>query len=173
MGVRVNHIHHCNTLTVISLGRRPTVLLSHGAYFLGGVLTLIFPDFIFLLFCRWTRSLNIPQIPSQLFKVSGRLCSPHGLPPTLHHRCICDQDETVLYFCAVVEYCGISSRTVPLMMMIVSYTLASLVLPLVTAFLPSWNFLALIAASSVLPVLLCWRSVHTNALCRSSIQTLS
>ena len=46
------------------------------------------------------------------------------------------------------------------MMMIVSYTLASLLLPLLTAFLPSWNILAFIAASSVLPVLLCWRCVR-------------
>ena len=49
------------------------------------------------------------------------------------------------------------------MMMIVSYTLASLALPLLTAFLPVWNVLAFIAASSVLPVLLCWRSLlQTN-----------
>ena len=65
----------------------------------------------------------------------------------------------VKLFHAVVEYCGVSSRTVPLMMMIVSYTIASLILPLVTAFLPAWNILAFTAASSVLPVLLCWRCV--------------
>ena len=46
--------------------------------------------------------------------------------------------------------------------MIVSYTLASLLLPLLTAFLPSWNLLAFIAASSVLPVLLCWRCVRSH-----------
>ena len=70
--------------------------------------------------------------------------------------------ETIVYFCAVVEYCGIASRTLPLMVMIVSYTLASLLLPLLTAFLPAWNVLAFIAASSVLPVLLCWRCAHLN-----------
>merc|ERR1712223_40418 len=43
--------------------------------------------------------------------------------------------------------------------MIVSYTLASLIIPLITAFLPSWQILAFIAAASVLPVLLSWRLV--------------
>ena len=65
-------------------------------------------------------------------------------------------------YCAVVEYCGIASRTLPLMTMIVSYTLASLLLPILTALLPSWNLLAFIAASSVLPVLLCWRCVCSH-----------
>jgi hypothetical protein len=57
----------------------------------------------------------------------------------------------------VVEYCGVASRTVPLMMMIVSYTLASLVTPLVAMMLPTWRYLAIIAPASVLPVLFCWR----------------
>ena len=43
---------------------------------------------------------------------------------------------------AVVEYCGIGSRTIPLMMMIVSYTLASLIIPLVLHICNTshWNF---------------------------------
>ena len=60
----------------------------------------------------------------------------------------------------VVEYCGVASRTVPLMMMIVSYTLASLVTPLVAMMLPTWRVLAIIAPASVLPVLLCWRFLN-------------
>ena len=45
-------VRKTSSMWLISLGRRPTVLLSHGAYFLGGVLTLIFPNFTLLLFFR-------------------------------------------------------------------------------------------------------------------------
>jgi hypothetical protein len=47
------------------------------------------------------------------------------------------------------------------MMMIVSYTLASLTVPWVAMLLPSWRWLAAIAATSVLPVLLGWRWTPT------------
>ena len=60
-------------------------------------------------------------------------------------------------FCAVVEYCGVSRRTVPLLMMMVSYSLASLSIPWVAMLLPSWRLLALIGSLAVLPVLFCWK----------------
>jgi hypothetical protein len=56
-----------------------------------------------------------------------------------------------------VEYCGVSSRTVPLLMVMMSYTLASLTVPWVAMLLPSWRLLAIIAATAILPVLLAWR----------------
>ena len=59
--------------------------------------------------------------------------------------------------CAVVEYCGVSSRTVPLLMVMMSYSLASLTLPWVAMLMPSWRLLALTASLAVLPVLFCWK----------------
>jgi len=62
-----------------------------------------------------------------------------------------------LPFLIVVEYCGISSRTVPLMMVMMSYTFASLTVPWVAMALPSWKFLAVIASTLILPVIACWK----------------
>ena len=64
---------------------------------------------------------------------------------------------TNFIFCAVVEYCGVSSRTVPLLMVMMSYTLASLTVPWVAMVLPTWRLLSVIAAVAILPVVLCWR----------------
>ena len=61
--------------------------------------------------------------------------------------------------CAVVEYCGVSSRTVPLLMVMMSYTLASLTLPWVAMLMPSWRFLSLTAALAILPILAGWKWV--------------
>jgi len=62
-----------------------------------------------------------------------------------------------LPFLIVVEYCGVTSRTVPLMMVMMSYTFASLTVPWVAMALPSWRILALIASTLVLPVIACWK----------------
>jgi len=62
-----------------------------------------------------------------------------------------------LPFLIVVEYCGVSSRTVPLMMVMVSYTFASMTVPWVAMALPSWRILAVIASTLILPVILCWK----------------
>ena len=59
--------------------------------------------------------------------------------------------------CAVVEYCGVSSRTVPLLMVMMSYTLASLTLPWVAMLMPSWRLLSLTAALAILPILAGWK----------------
>ena len=59
--------------------------------------------------------------------------------------------------CAVVEYCGVSSRTVPLAMVMMGYTFASLTVPWVAMVLPTWRLLSVIAAVAILPVVLCWR----------------
>jgi len=64
---------------------------------------------------------------------------------------------TVSY--VVVEYCGVSSRTVPLLMVMMSYSLASLTLPWVAMLMPSWRLLALTASLAVLPVLFCWKLI--------------
>ena len=62
---------------------------------------------------------------------------------------------TVSY--VVVEYCGVSSRTVPLLMVMMSYTLASLTLPWVAMLMPSWRLLSLTAALAILPILAGWK----------------
>ena len=52
-----------------------------------------------------------------------------------------------------MEYCGVASRTVPLLMVMMSYTLASLTLPWVAMVMPSWRLLSLTAALAILPIL--------------------
>lgn len=59
--------------------------------------------------------------------------------------------------CLVVEYCGVSYRTVPLMMVMVSYTVASLTVPWLAMALSSWRVLALTSSLAILPVLACYR----------------
>ena len=65
--------------------------------------------------------------------------------------------EILTVSCSVVEYCGVSSRTVPLLMVMMSYSLASLALPWMAMLMPSWRLLALTASLAVLPVLFCWK----------------
>ena len=50
-----------------------------------------------------------------------------------------------------------SSRTVPLLMVMMSYTLASLTVPWLAMALPTWRLLSIIAAAAILPVLLFWK----------------
>ena len=61
------------------------------------------------------------------------------------------------FFVSVVEYCGVESRTVPLLVVMVSYSLASLLLPGVAYLLPSWHYLGAMATAAVIPVLCCYR----------------
>jgi len=58
-----------------------------------------------------------------------------------------------------VEYCGVSSRTVPLLMVMISYATASLTVPWVAMMLPSWRYLATLSSVAILPVLLCWKLI--------------
>lgn len=64
-----------------------------------------------------------------------------------------------LPFLIVVEYCGVASRTVPLMMVMMSYTFASLTVPWVAMALPSWRILSVIASTLILPVIACWKII--------------
>jgi len=107
-------------------GRKPTVLITHGIYFLAGVATLFSQNYIYLCVCR--------------FLVG---CAHH----TVSH----------LPYLLVIEYCGVESRTVPLMMMMISYSVASMTVPWVAMVLPSWRYLAVMAPAAVLPVLLAWK----------------
>jgi len=109
-------------------GRKPTVLITHTFYLLAGAATLVAPNFLAILICR--------------FLVG---CAHH----TVSH----------LPYLIVVEYCGVSSRTVPLLMVMMSYTLASLTVPWVAMVLPTWRLLSVIAAVAILPVVLCWRVI--------------
>lgn len=68
-----------------------------------------------------------------------------------------------LPFLIVVEYCGISSRTVPLMMVMASYTFASLTVPWLAMALPSWRYLAMISCSAIIPVLACYKIIPESA----------
>merc|ERR1711971_994039 len=109
-------------------GRKPTVLLTHGLYFLAGAATLTAPNFTVLMICR--------------FLVG---CAHHAV--------------SHLPSIIVVEYCGVSSRTVPLLMVMMSYTLASLTLPWVAMLMPSWRLLSLTAALAILPILAGWKLI--------------
>ena len=71
-----------------------------------------------------------------------------------------------MFPCAVVEYCGVASRTVPLLMVMMSYTLASLTLPWVAMVMPSWRLLSLSAALAILPILAGFKWVDKKELKR-------
>ena len=60
-------------------------------------------------------------------------------------------------FLLVVEYCGVTSRTVPLMMVMVSYTFASLTVPWLAMALSSWRVLAIISCAAITPVLAAYK----------------
>jgi len=62
-----------------------------------------------------------------------------------------------LPYLLVIEYCGVESRIYPLLMVMVSYSVASMTIPWVAMFLPSWNYLAIIAPTAILPVLLAYK----------------
>jgi len=109
-------------------GRKPTVIMAHLTYFIGGLATIFVQDYHFLLFMR--------------FLVG---CAHH----TVSH----------LPFLIVVEYCGVSSRTVPLMMVMVSYTFASLTVPWLAMALSSWRSLAIISTTAIVPVLALYRYI--------------
>ena len=71
-----------------------------------------------------------------------------------------------MFPCAVVEYCGVASRTVPLLMVMMSYTFASLTLPWVAMVMPSWRLLSLTAALAILPILAGFKWVDKKELKR-------
>ena len=62
----------------------------------------------------------------------------------------------------VVEYCGVSQRTVPLLMVMISYTVASLTVPWLAMALSSWRDLAIISCTAVLPIIFCYRCVSES-----------
>jgi len=51
----------------------------------------------------------------------------------------------------------VKTRIVPLLMMMVSYSLASMTIPWIAMALPSWQYLAVLAPTAVLPVIFCWK----------------
>ena len=58
---------------------------------------------------------------------------------------------------AVIEYCGVESRTVPLLMVMVSYSFASMTVPWLAMSLSSWRALAITGSCLVLPIILGWK----------------
>ena len=51
----------------------------------------------------------------------------------------------MVYFTAV-EYCGVKTRTYPLLAVMASYTSASLAIPLLAKILPAWRSMKMLAA---------------------------
>jgi len=97
-----------------NFGRRPTVLLSHIAYFLGGLLTLFSPYFWLIGISRFMVGMA-------------------------HHT------VSHLPYLIAVEYCGVKTRTYPLVAVMAAYTTASLAIPLLAKILPAWRSLKMIA----------------------------
>ena len=56
-----------------------------------------------------------------------------------------------------LEYCGVSRRTIPLLVMMSSYTLASVTVPFIAAALPTWRHLLALACLPNLAVLAAFR----------------
>jgi len=79
------------------------------------------------------------------------LCICRFLVGSAHHT------VSHLPYLLVIEYCGVKTRIVPLLMMMVSYSLASMTIPWIAMALPSWQYLAVLAPAAVLPVLFCWK----------------
>lgn len=97
-----------------NLGRRPTVLLSHLAYFFGGLLTLFSPHFWLIGISRFMVGMA-------------------------HHT------VSHLPYLIAVEYCGVKTRTYPLLAVMAAYTTASLAIPLLAKILPAWRSMNMIA----------------------------
>ena len=97
-----------------NFGRRPTVLMSHLAYFFGGLMTLIGWNF-------WVIGIS------------------RFLVGMAHHT------VSHLPYLIAVEYCGVKTRTYPLLAVMVSYTSASLAIPLLAKILPAWRSMKMIA----------------------------
>jgi len=97
-----------------NFGRRPTVLMSHLAYFFGGIMTLIGWNFWLIGISRF-------------------------LVGMAHHT------VSHLPYLIAVEYCGVKTRTYPLLAVMASYTTASLAIPLLAKILPAWRSMKMIA----------------------------
>ena len=57
-----------------------------------------------------------------------------------------------------LEYCGINHRTIPILALMISYSLASITTPLLSSLMTHWTQLALPATVLVLPVIVLSRS---------------
>lgn len=70
---------------------------------------------------------------------------------------------THLPFVLVVEYCGLKSRTVPLLTVMATYTLASILTPLLAWLLWDWRHLALITSVPALLFVLLYRWIPESS----------
>ena len=120
-------------------GRKTTIFWSHLVYFLGNLGTCVVPPLLLRLVThRAARNILTVSLLSCLRLAAG--CSHHTVS---HLPCL-----------LAIEYCGIRQRTVPVMCLIVSYSLASITAPLLSSLMTHWSQLALPAAALVLPVVL-------------------
>ena len=62
----------------------------------------------------------------------------------------------------MLEYCGARHRTVPLVALMVSYSLASVLTPLAASLLPHWIYLTVPVSALTLPVLILSRWLHLH-----------
>ena len=119
-------------------GRKTTIFWSHLVYFLGNLGTCLVPVLLSLLTDRATRNILTVSLLSLLRLAAG--CSHHTVS---HLPCL-----------LALEYCGVSHRTVPVMCLMISYSLASITAPLLSSLMTHWSHLALPAAALILPVIL-------------------
>lgn len=65
---------------------------------------------------------------------------------------------TVIGYCVtVVEYCGMNSRVVPLLTIMMTYTIGSIIAPGLAWLLWDWKTLALLSSAPALSFLLVYR----------------
>ena len=119
-------------------GRKTTIFWSHLVYFLGNLGTCLVPVLLSLLTHPATRNILMVSLLSLLRLAAG--CSHHTVS---HLPCL-----------LALEYCGLQHRTLPVMSLMISYSLASITAPLLSSMMIHWSHLALPAALLVLPVLL-------------------
>ena len=125
-----------------SFGRRPTVLLSHGIYFLGGLMTLFSPYFWLICCARFFvgfAHLAISHLPYLI----GKPCSGYHLDGIFLIKKA--KYRNIFFSKIAIEYCGIKTRTYPLLIVMISNTLASVAVPALAMFLPNWRALTCIA----------------------------
>ncbi len=130
----------------ISAGRRPTVFATHLLYTVGNVLTFAAPSFWYIAVCRFLVGMAHHTVSHLPFLLSESAISVNVFNLS---QCI----KTAL------EYCGVEYRTIPLLVMMSSYTAASLSIPFLTVVLPAWHYLLILATVPNVFVLLLYKFI--------------
>ncbi|CAL4082215.1 unnamed protein product, partial [Meganyctiphanes norvegica] len=70
---------------------------------------------------------------------------------------------THLPFVLVVEYCGVGSRTIPLLTIMISYTMASLITPVLAWAIWDWQILLAVSSAPALLIIFAYRWIPESA----------